>query len=101
MPPALEPLRTRLAYVHALRGFGLEDTRNYVRFHLEHAGVSSEVLTDGAVRNLFQASGGVPRLVNQIALQAMIQAVVLGRDQIDDKLMRRVLLAHPLYGKAA
>ena len=99
--PSLEPLRTRLAYVHALRGFGLEDTRNYVRFHLQHAGIRQDVLTDGAVRHLFQASGGVPRLVNQLALQAMIHAVVQGRDQIDDDLMRRVLLAHPLYGKAA
>ena len=99
--PDLEPLRTRLAYVHALRGFGLEDTRNYVRFHLEHAGIRGDVLTDGAVRHLFQASGGVPRLVNQLALQAMIHAVVQGRDQLDDELMRRVLLAHPLYGGKA
>ena len=99
--PSLEPLRTRLAYVHALRGFGLEDTRNYVRFHLQHAGIRQDVLTDGAVRHLFQASGGVPRLVNQLALQAMIHAVVQGRDQIDDDLMRGVLLAHPLYGKPA
>ena len=97
--PMLGPLRTRLSYVHGLRGFGLEDTRNYVRFHLEHAGIRRDVLTDGAVRNLFQASGGVPRRVNQLALQAMIQAVVQGRDQVDDDLMRRVLIAHPLYGK--
>ena len=98
--PALEPLRTRLAYVHALRGFGLEDTRNYVRFHLDHAGIRADVLSDGAVRHLFQASGGVPRLVNQLALQAMIQAVVIGRDLVDDDLMKRVLMAHPLYTKA-
>jgi general secretion pathway protein A len=97
--PMLEPLRTRLAYVHALQGFGLDDTRNYVHFHLEHAGVFTDVLTTGAVRHLFQASGGVPRLVNQLALQAMIQAVVKGLDEVDEALMKRVLLAHPLYGK--
>lgn len=99
--PNLEPLRTRFAYVHALQGFGLEDTRNYVRFHLHHAGISANVITDAAVRRLFQASAGVPRLVNQLALQAMIQAVVHGRDTVDDDLMKRVLMAHPLYGRAA
>jgi hypothetical protein len=38
-------------------------------------------------------------MYNQIALQAMIQAVVIGRDLVDDDLMKRVLMAHPLYAK--
>lgn len=39
-----------------------------------------------AVHRLFQASAGVPHLVNQLALQAMIQAVVHGRHAVDDDL---------------
>ena len=99
--PSLEPLRTRFAYVHALRPFTLEDTRNYVRYHLQHAGGVDALISDGAVRRLFQASGGVPRVVNQLALQALIHAVVHGVDQVDGDLMRRVLHAHPLFGQTA
>lgn len=95
--PTLEPLRTRFAYVHALRPFTLEDTRNYVRFHLQRAGAAEGVFTDGAVTSLFQASGGVPRSVNQLALQALIHAAVRGVEGVDTALMRKVLHAHPLY----
>ena len=99
--PSLEPLRTRFAYVHALRPFTLEDTRNYVRYHVQHAGGVDSLITDDAVRRLFQASGGVPRVVNQLSLQALIHAVVHGVDQVDGGLMKRVLHAHPLFGQAA
>lgn len=95
--PVLEPLRTRFSYVHALRPFNLDDARNYIRFHLQHAGASADLFTDGAVTALFHASGGVPRVVNQLALQALIAAAVHGVDQVDTNAMKRVLHAHPLY----
>jgi type II secretory pathway predicted ATPase ExeA len=97
--PVLAPLRTRFSYAYQLRAFGKEDARNYVQFHLRHAGGSDALFTDGATSELFQASMGVPRQVNQLALQAMVEAVVRGMDEIDGKLMRRVLQAHPLYPK--
>ena len=46
-------------------------------------------------------SGGVPRVVNQLSLQALIHAVVHGVDEVDGALMKRVLHAHPLFGQAA
>lgn len=52
---------------------------------------------DGAVSALFSASQGVPRQLNQLALQAMVDAVVHGLDTVDQNLMKRVLQAHPLY----
>ncbi len=99
-----EPLRTRLAYVHALRPFNLEDARNYVRFHLRHAGADERLFTDTAVTGLFHAAGGVPRVINQLALQVLIDAVVRGIDSVDADAVKRTLHGHPLYthrGKAA
>lgn len=95
--PRLEPLRGRFAYSHALRGFGLEDARNYVRFHVESAGGPRELFHDKAVTAIFHASGGLPRRINQLALQALVQSVVLGLDAVDEDLMKRVVHAHPLY----
>ena len=95
--PVLVPLRTRFGYAHSLRGFRLEDTRNYIRFHLDAAHGRDGLFTDTAVQALFHASQGVPRQINQLALQALIEAVVRGLDEVDGKLMKRVLQAHPLY----
>ena len=95
--PVLGPLATRFTFVAALRPFSIEDTRNYVRFHLEQAGARDEVFSADAVTALFHASKGVPRSINQVALQALIAAAVQGLDKIDGQRMKRVLHAHPLY----
>jgi len=95
--PRLEPLCGRFAYSHTLRSFGLDDARNYVRFHVEGAGVARELFHDKAVTAIFHASGGLPRRINQLALQALVDAVVRGLDVVDESLMKRVLHAHPLY----
>lgn len=95
--PLLESLRSRIAYVQTLRPFSLEDTRNYVRFHLQGADVDGKLFSDDAVRRIFHASQGKPRRINQLALQAMIQAAVQGRDNIDGEFVAAQVTAHPLY----
>lgn len=95
--PSLGSLRSRFGYACQLRPFSLEDTLNYVRFHLTESGRDAELLTDDAVRHIFQASQGAPRLINQLALQALIQAAVKGRDGIDGRYMSGQIAAHPLY----
>lgn len=95
--PGLETLRTRLSFVETLRPFGLEDTRNYVRYHLEYAGAAPKLFSDQAVQHLFRASQGRPRNINQLAVQALIRAAVQGRDDIDGDFMNTVIAAHPMY----
>lgn len=95
--PELESLRSRIAYAHGLRPFTLEDTRNYLRFHLQRAEVDPSVLTDDACRKIFHASQGKPRNVNQLALHALITAAAHGRDTIDGRFMHQTIAANPLY----
>jgi len=98
--PSLGPLRTRFGYAHQLRPFGVEDAKNYVQYHLRTCGGPLTVFTDGAIQEAFNASQGVPRQLTQLALQAMIDAVVQGVDDVDHRRMRRVLQSHPLYAAA-
>jgi len=96
--PTLVPLRTRFGYAYQLRAFGMEDARNYVQHHIHESGGPERMFTEGAVTALFSASQGIPRQLNQLALQAMVDAVVRGADTIDANAMKRTLKAHPLYG---
>ncbi len=93
----LESLRSRIGYARILKAFTLEDTRNYLRFHLERADVKADLFTDDAVKRIFQATHGKPRSVNQLCLQALVQAVVQGLDRVDGKFMGSQIAAHPLY----
>lgn len=95
--PRLQPLCSRVGYARPLRPFTLEDTRNYVMFHLTRADGPKELFSDQATTVLFHASVGTPRSINQLALQALIQAAVEGRDAIDAEFVEDVVNAHPLY----
>ncbi len=94
---SLAPLRSRVAYTHGLRPFSLDDTRNYVRFHLERAEGDIKLFSDEAIKKIFHASGGRPRHINQLALQALIEAAVLGREKITGTFMGTLINNHPFY----
>lgn len=99
--PSLESLRSRIAYAHALRPFTIEDTRNYIRFHLERADMDRALFSDDAAKRIFVASKGRPRHINQLALHVLIAAAAAGRDDIDGKFVQQQIAEHPLYrGKA-
>lgn len=93
----LEPLRSRFAFAQSLRPFGLEDTGNYVRFHIQRAEGQKDLFSDDAVRTIFQHSQGRPRTINQLAIGALILAAVQGRDTIDNSLMNDLIAHNPLF----
>jgi general secretion pathway protein A len=101
--PGLEPLRSRVSYAQVLRPFQVDDTHAYVEWHLQKADARKHLFSDEAVRILFQASGGRPRRVNQLALQALVAAAVNGREQVDARFLADTLADHPLFdnGSAA
>ncbi len=93
----LASLRSRCTFASQLSPFSLEDTRNYIRFHLEGSGAQGNLISDEAARKIFLAAHGAPRLVNQLAIQALIQAAVKGRDEIDGQFLHDLIASHPLY----
>ena len=95
--PGLDTLRSRIGYAQTLRPFGLEDTRNYIRFHLQRAESNPKLIGDAAIKRIFQASKGSPRSINQLAIQTLIHGVVHGLDTIDTKLVDATIVEHPLY----
>lgn len=96
-PAHQEPLRTRISFAHVLHAFNLEDTHNYIRFHLERADANPKLFSDDATSRLFHASQGRPRQINQLAVQALIEAAVAGRETLDGAFMKHVIASHPLY----
>lgn len=95
--PSLASLRSRIGYAQSLHPFALEDVRNYVRYHIERAEADPKLFSEDALKRLFQASQGIPRNVNQLAMQALIETAVYGHDKIDGRTMTRVIATHPLY----
>lgn len=93
----LEPLRSRIGYAQPLRPFSLEDTRNYIRFHLTRADADLKLISDPAIRRIFQATKGRPRLINQLCLFLLIQAAIAGIDNVDGNFAAAQIASHPFY----
>lgn len=65
--PALNSLNQRIKRRYHLARFSLEDTKNYIYFRLMKSGATGiPAFPDETIRKIFEYSGGVPRLINNI-----------------------------------
>jgi type II secretory pathway predicted ATPase ExeA/cell division septation protein DedD len=65
--PALNSLNQRIKRRYHLARFSLEDTKNYIYFRLMKSGATGiPAFSDETIQKIFEYSGGVPRLINNI-----------------------------------
>lgn len=69
----------------------LDDTRAYLAHRLAVAGAGESLFTEEAIRQLHGATAGVPRLINHVATQALIEGMARGTDEIDTAAVTAVL----------
>ncbi len=77
------PFRQRVAMRYRMPAMDEQQTRSYVEHHLQLAGRRQRLFTDEAMMQLFVQSGGVPRVVGNLALTAMVTAALAGKDLVE------------------
>lgn len=93
----LEQLRQRIAVFYHLIPLDIEDTKRYVRHRLKVASASQkEFFTEKALELVFDFSGGVPRLINQICDSALLSGYIYGLDMVDEKVLAEVITESPI-----
>jgi len=82
--PKLDSFSQRLVARCYLEAMGHAETRDYVRCQVERVGGDGAALfPDGACEAVFQATDGVPRLVNQLCDHALLLAYAGGFSPIE------------------
>lgn len=71
--PVYEPFRQRIALSYHLKPLNLEETLEYLDFRVEIAGGSPGLFSPDAVQKIFELSGGVPRRINVVATNALLE----------------------------
>ncbi len=74
--PELRQLNQRITTRVCLGRFGLEETRDYLNYRLIKAGKSFLRFDDQAVKQIHRLSDGIPRLINILALRALMAAYI-------------------------
>jgi type II secretory pathway predicted ATPase ExeA len=85
---AFAALDQRVALRYALPPLSQPDTAEYISHHLALAGRSDTLFSDDAVARLHKASRGLPRAINNLAVQALIAAYAANASIVDDKATR-------------
>ncbi len=81
--PKLDSFSQRLSARCYLEAFNRTETQEYIRWQIDAAdGVGAEMFSDETCQSVFQATGGVPRLINQVCDHALLLADVAGQKAI-------------------
>ncbi len=84
-----EPFRQRVGIQYHIDPLKFNEVYRYISFRLEKAGRTEELFTDDAIEHIYKFSGGVPRKINNIASNALLEgfgkeAQLIGKDIIID-----------------
>ena len=86
-----EALYQRLRFRYGLEGLTKQQTKEYMQHHLKMVNGDVGIFTDGALRQIFQASGGIMREINNLAVDCLLNACNRGKDCVDEVLVQLVL----------
>jgi type II secretory pathway predicted ATPase ExeA len=85
---AFAALDQRIALRYELTGMTLTETADYLTHHLKLAGRSDPLFSDDAIALIHQTSRGIPRAVNNLAVQALVAAFADGKGIVDESSTR-------------
>jgi type II secretory pathway predicted ATPase ExeA len=85
-----EPLKQRVAIRIKLNAYSEEDTRYYIQHRMKVAGCEANIFTDKAISMIFKYSNGVPRLINTICDNALLEGFLFKNMTVDDAIIKAV-----------
>src|SRR5665811_737319 len=72
----------------AMTGMSDTETKSYLTHHLALAGRSDTLFSDDAIALIHQVGRGIPRAVNNLAVQALVAAFATGKAVVDESSAR-------------
>jgi len=95
-----EPLKQRVAVKIRLKEFSENDTKDYIKHRLSVAGCPKDIFSDEAIKLLYEYTNGVPRLINTICDNALLEGYLSKVHTIDSRAVQSVAVDLGLRGRA-
>ncbi len=102
--PSIRQLRQRVSFSCGLKPLSKDEVRDYIAHRIAKAEYHGpRLFTDRAVRKIYRASSGFPRLVNILAHKSLMVAYGEGRREVDKTHVRLAIkdtesLHYPVHG---
>jgi type II secretory pathway predicted ATPase ExeA len=85
-----EPFRQRIGVQYHISPLSIDEVREYIAFRMNKAGRETPLFTEDAVEELFRFSGGVPRKINNLASNALLEGFGKEAHMIDKDIILNV-----------
>ena len=90
--PELRQLNQRIVVRYHLMSLNFEETKEYIFNRLTIAGGKGNIrFTSTALRSIYEASSGIPRLINIVCDRALTAAFVVGKRVVDDEIEKKAI----------
>ncbi len=94
-----EPLKQRVAMKITIKPFSDQDTKDYIGHRMKVAGGTNDIFTDRAIAEVYRYSSGVPRLINTICDNALLEGFLFKTKSIDESVIKAVAIDLGLNGE--
>ncbi len=91
MRPELRQFAQRVTATYHIPAMDLATVQGYVQHRLQHAGGTGTEFTPDAIDVIFEASGGVPRLVNKLCDFCLVYAATEEKRTVGREIVREVM----------
>jgi len=88
---SIKQLDQRIAMKCHLEALTGEDTKAYIFHRLGVAGCKGNVFLEGAIRFIFDRSGGIPRRINQLCDLSLLSAFSLRKKEVDEEIVQEAV----------
>ena len=84
----LRQLKQRVTLRYQLQPLSLQECESYIASRLKIAGGSPAVFHKRAIQAIYAYSGGIPRLINVLADNALLTAFAMGKNEVDRSIIQ-------------
>jgi general secretion pathway protein A len=95
--PGFRQLRQRINLRYHLAPLSEKETKEYIGKRLRIAGAKGPIFSEKAIKQIYLKSGGIPRLINILCDNALLNGYALDQKVVDEKSVKEV--AKDLYLK--
>ncbi|MEK7241635.1 MAG: AAA family ATPase [Planctomycetota bacterium] len=85
-----EPLAQRIAIRYNLAGLSKEEVGKYVDYRLKAAGGNREIFNVSSIEEVYRASKGIPRIINNICDLSLLMGFSSQAEQVSDAVVKAV-----------
>jgi general secretion pathway protein A len=97
--PGFRQLRQRINLRYHLLPLSEKETKEYIEKRMRVAGAKRSIFTGKAMEEIYQKSGGIPRLINILCDNALLNGYALDQRVVDEKSLREIAKDLNLKGK--